>query len=414
MILTEGDRQFRMRRAALLPLLATLAAVVGPVAAAPAAAAPSDDASPAGELVVFAGTGERGDSGDGGPATAARLNRPRGVAVAPDGTVYISDQGNHKVRAVAPDGTIRTVVGTGKAPPTLAVRDGVPGTRFDLSGPDDLAVGPDGSVYLADFGRWRIFRLAPDGRVRTIAGTGERGYSGDGGAATDAQIGQTTGLAVGPDGTVYFGDQDSHRVRSVTPDGTISTVAGNGSLYFPAAGGPATGIAVPGPHSLSRDSAGDLWWVAGDSVLQRCHAGRVVTITRPGVPSRQRWDVTDVASWPPPEPPLRAELVAVDGATGYVLSGTEGLLRLGAGGRLELVAGYDDRQVFARMAAAGGVVYLVDAGDRVFFVRPAPPAAPPSASGSSTPWWPFAAVAAGVVLLTVTVLWVRRRRRPNV
>jgi NHL repeat len=395
-----------MRRLALLPLLAALAVATGPVAASPARAEPS-----AGELTVFAGTGEQGSSGDGGPATRAQLHSPSGIAVAADGTVYVGDLWNHTVRAVAPDGIIRTVAGTGNVPPTAAVQDGVPANRFDLASPADLAVGPDGSLYIADVGLFRVFRLAPDGRITLLAGNGVQGYDGDGGPATAAQIGRVLGLAVGGDGTVYLGAPDSHRVRAVRPDGTITTVAGNGGARLEAAGGPATGIPVPAAMSLSPDSAGNLW-VADGGCLHQLSSGRIVTVTEPGEPGGQRWGISSAASWPPPEGPLgNVAGVAAAGGTVYVLTTLGELRRLGAGQRLETVADVRGHG-FQPIAAAAGAVYLVDhSGNRVYVTHPAPPAPAPSGPRSSLPWWPFALAGAAILVLVAIVVGVRRGRR---
>jgi sugar lactone lactonase YvrE len=393
-----------MSRLALLPVFAVLAVATGAIAALPAHAESSNTVS------VFAGTGAAGSSGDGGPATGARLNAPNGIAAASDRTVYISDTGNHTVRAVAPGGTIHTVAGTGKVPPTSAVRDGLPGTQFNLASPADLAIGPDRSLYIADIGLFRVFRLTPDGHITVLAGTGVRGYTGDGGPATAAQIGQPVGLTVDDNGTVYFGDPDNQRVRAVGPDGTITTAAGNGRSRLDAAGGAATGLALPAASSLARDSAGDLW-VVDSGYLHQLRAGRVVTVTEPGTPAGQRWGTSSAASWPPPDAPLsNVQMVAADGGTIYVLT-AGGLLRLGAAQRLETVAGVSNH-TYRPMAAAGGAVYLVDGtGNQVYVVYPAALAAPPSGTSSSTPWWPFALVGAAALALITMVLGVRRGLR---
>ena len=192
--------------------------------------------APDGTITTIAGTGSDGFSGDGGPATNAQLRFPQGVAVAQDGTLYVADMWNHRVRKVAPDGTISTVAGTGS--------DGFSGegglaTDAQLNTPQAVAVAPDGALYIADSYNHRVRRVSPDGIITTVAGTGERGFSGDDGEAPSAKLNQPEGLAVGPSGTVYIADTWNHRVRKVTPDGTITTVAGKGSFGFSGDDGPA-------------------------------------------------------------------------------------------------------------------------------------------------------------------------------
>ncbi|MGI5145323.1 hypothetical protein ACQEVC_02805 [Plantactinospora sp. CA-294935] len=366
------------------------------------------------DLDVFAGTGTAGSTGDAGPASAASLDHPGGVAVAADGTVYISDGGNRRVRAVAPDGTISTVAGTGRAgTPGTAVPDGTSGTDVDLALPQSLAIGPDNALYVADPGLARVFRLTPDGRMSVLAGTGVPGPIGDGGPAPRASFGQLGGLAVAPDGTVYIGDVRNHRVRAVAPDGTIDTVAGNGNSQLTAAGGAATAIPVPSPGSLAVD-AGGVVWIADGLVVHRLHGGQLGTVTLPDQPDGARWELSEAASWPPPEAPLNniAAITAV-GDQVYVLDqSARTLLRLGTGAGLDTVAALDAAEgpVLGPVAvAASGVGYLVDnAGHRVYSFRPAPPGSESPEAGSSVPWWPFAAAAA---VLVVIAGWLIRRRR---
>jgi len=381
-----------------------------------AASAPAR-AESIGQLTVFAGTGARGSSGDGGPATQASFKYPDGIARTADGTVYISDMGNHTVRAVAPDGTVRTVAGTGEVPPTDAIQYGAPATRFPLASPGDLAAGPDGSLYIADIGMFRILQLTTDGHIRLVAGDGVRGYAGDGGPATTARIGWPLGMVVAGDGTLYFGDPDNQRVRRVAPDGTITTIAGNGAFRIDAAGGPATQIAVPAVWSLGLDHTGDLWMMDG-SYLQRLSGGRIVTVTvtitdtRSGRLDGQTWGTSDATSWPPPSSPLAGvAAVATDGANVYVLT-DDGLLRLGARQRLEQVADVGEHD-FPPITAAAGAVYVVDPyANQVYVTHPAPPSATLAAPDTrSTPRWPFAAAGIAVLLVGVIVLGARRRRR---
>ncbi|MFC6014656.1 hypothetical protein ACFP2T_00395 [Plantactinospora solaniradicis] len=372
-------------------------------------------------LDVFAGTGTAGATGDGGPASAALLNHPTGVAVAGDGTVYISDGGNRRVRRVAPDGTISTVAGTGRAGTAGdAVPDGTPGDQVDLLLPQSLAVGSDNTLYISDPGLYRIFRLSPDGRLSVFAGTGVPGLIGDGGPAIRASFGQLGGLAVAPDGTVYIGDLRTHRVRAVSPAGEISTVAGNGNGQITAAGGPATTVALPNPSSLSVDAGGAVWIGTGLTV-HRLSGGKLATVTLPDQPDGGRWGLSEAATWPLPESPLtNVAAVSAVGDQVYLLDQqSRTVLRLGTGDALETVAALDSAEgpVAGPVAvAAAGAAYLVDnASHRVYSFRPtAPRPDGPDGpdgpdDGSSVPWWPFA-VAGALVIAIGAWLFARRRR----
>ncbi len=186
-----------------------------------------------GETLV-AGNGTTTYSGDGGPATSAGLQLPAAIAVGPDDAVWIKDTGlanEARIRRVAPDGTIATAIGGGPAPPAgNPYGDGLAATDVHLGNGDvGLAVGPDGTVYVVDPSPVFFIRaVGTDGISHRFAGGGPVGPGvGDGGPAVDAKLGPTYSLAVGPDGSVYIGE--AARLRRVAPDGTISTVAGNGT-----------------------------------------------------------------------------------------------------------------------------------------------------------------------------------------
>jgi RHS repeat-associated protein len=197
-----------------------------------------------GIITTVAGTGVWGFSGDGGPATAAQLRSASGVAMGPDGSLYIADTGNHRIRRVGPDGLITTVVGN--TPEQLIDFDGV-------------TVGPDGSLYLADYIGTRIHRVGPDGTMTTVAGTGVSGFSGDGGPATAAQLAYPSGVAVGPDGSLYIADTNNSRIRRVGLDGIIATLAGTGLPGFSNDGGPATAAQLQNPYMVAMGPDGSLY-----------------------------------------------------------------------------------------------------------------------------------------------------------
>ena len=306
-----------------------------------------------GSGAMIAGTGVAGFSGDGGPATAAQLNGPSGVTLGPDGSLYIADTMNHRVRRIAPDGTISTFAGigvsgfSGDGGPAAAAQFSFPAqTLFDSAGnlyisdyantrvrvvspagiistvagnglPDpppsrytqvgdggpaldaifttatSAAFGPAGELYVADWGDSRIRKIAPDGTITTFAGTGEDGYSGDGGPAAQAAITQPITLAVDNSGTVYFETADS-RVRKVTPDGIIHLVAGTGTepIRSGGDGGPAVNATLSEPKGLAIDAQGNVY-IGDTSNARLCKVdtnGIITTIAGPGVLGTDYWN----------------------------------------------------------------------------------------------------------------------------
>ncbi|MBK9517940.1 MAG: hypothetical protein IPO09_11390 [Anaeromyxobacter sp.] len=208
-----------------------------------------------GSWSVFAGTpGTAGYAGDGGQATLARLSAPAALAVGPDGSVYVAERGNRVVRRVAPDGTITTVAGTGQAGDS---GDGGPATAAALTDPAALAASADGALYLADRGAHRVRRVAPGGTISTVAGTGQAGFSGDGGLAALAQLSQPTGLAVDRAGNLLVADLGNARVRRLDFAGRIETVAGTGQPGATGDGGPALAARLT-PYKLALEPQGAL------------------------------------------------------------------------------------------------------------------------------------------------------------
>ncbi|WP_295433562.1 PKD domain-containing protein [uncultured Thiodictyon sp.] len=208
---------------------------------------------PDGRITTVAGNGQAGFSGDGGPATAAALALPSGVAVGPDGSLFIAD--NNRIRRVGPDDRITTVAGNGQAGFS---GDGGPATAASLYGPQGVEIGPDGSLLIADTYNYRVRRVGPDGRITTVAGNGQKGFSGDGGPATAASLRYPIGVAVRPDGSLLIADAGNNRIRGVGPDGRITTVAGNGQAGFFGDGGPATGASLSQPGGMAVGPDGSL------------------------------------------------------------------------------------------------------------------------------------------------------------
>ncbi len=204
--------------------------------------------TPDGVMHAFAGTGTPGFSGDGGPATSAMLNHPYFLDLATDGSLWVADTDNHRVRRVSPEGVITTEIGTGDITDNGV---GQPGRQHNIHWSTGIAAGPDGSIY---FGDWscRIRKLGTDGIVRLVVGNGTCGVSGDGGPATAAGISAPMGFGVGRDGTVYFVEYlNDHVIRKVTPDGVVRTIAGTlGIGAFSGDGGPARRAQLYGPNSV--------------------------------------------------------------------------------------------------------------------------------------------------------------------
>ena len=289
-----------------------------------------------GSLTVVAGNGVSGFSGDGGPAVAAQLREPAGLAFDAEGNLLIADHHGNRIRMVDADGTITTVVGGGQAgdggPATEARLDGPIAVAFDVGGAlvvsdalehrlrridDDssiittiagngqatphgtgpsgdgeiatavpltfpwyLAVAPSGDIFVACSDRHRVYRIDPDGILHLVAGTGELGSAGDGGLAVEATLNWPNGLALGPDGSLFVSEGEGDRIRRIGPDGVISTYAGTGEGGFGGDGGPAVEAQLDGPFSLALDSAGNLFVADGNNgrVRRIDSAGAITTV----------------------------------------------------------------------------------------------------------------------------------------
>lgn len=197
---------------------------------------------------TFAGAGAAGFSGDGGPATSAALSGPGGLAFDKIGNLYVADTGNNRIRKIATDGVIATVAGTGSA--GFSGDDG-PAVEASLNTPRGLAFDKSGNLYIADTGNNRVRKVGADGKIATVAGNGSAGFSGDGGKATDASLNAPRAVAIATDSTVLVADTDNNRVRKINPFGTISTFAGNGEAGFSGDGGPAPSAKLNHPEGVA-------------------------------------------------------------------------------------------------------------------------------------------------------------------
>ncbi|MFI9240790.1 NHL repeat-containing protein [Streptomyces sp. NPDC053079] len=225
--------------------------------------------APDGTITTVAGTGKPGFGGDGGPAVEALVHEPGGLVVDDEGGLYLADYWNHRIRRISPDGVITTVAGTGFAGHG---GDGGPALLARFAEPRGLALDGAGNLYVAEWKGHRVRRIAPDGTITTVAGTGEPGFGGDGVEATASALRNPIDVAVGGDGVLYIADCWTHRVRAVSPDGVITTVAGTGLPGYDGDGGPAARTRLDQPRGVDLDAAGRLY--IADSLNQRV---RVVT-----------------------------------------------------------------------------------------------------------------------------------------
>ena len=250
--------------------------------------------NPGGSIQAVAGNGTAGFAGDGGPAGAALLSHPYGVAADAQGNVYVADLGNARVRKISPDGTIRTIAGGGSIAPG-GNGDGGPATNALLLEPRNIAVDPDGTLYVSDFGAHRVYRVSSAGILTTLAGTGSAGFSGDDGAGQLAQLNSPAGLASDSNGSLYIADSSNNRVRrlylgvittvdkvveptgvAIGPDGTLYIAAGYLGTPFKAIGG------IASAYDVAVDRLGTVYATSGQYVRKVTSDGTVTTIAGSG------------------------------------------------------------------------------------------------------------------------------------
>jgi trimeric autotransporter adhesin len=277
-------------------------------------------------ITAFAGTCVPGFDGDGKEAYKALLRNPTGVTVDSNGNVYIADFADARIRKVDSKGNISTLAGSGspgyaEGTGDKAVFAGPRGISIDSSGnllvtdpvnyrirqvssagavtsvsgngqpavgdlnaPAGVVADAAGNVYVAEFGGHRVRRISRTGAVATFAGNGTAGFGGDGGAAGSAQLSYPTGLAIDKAGNLYIADTGNNRVRRVTPEGVISTVAGSGAVGYDGDRGPATSAKINGPTGVAVDGAGNLYIAQfTDHVVRRVAAGTITTWAGTGV-----------------------------------------------------------------------------------------------------------------------------------
>jgi sugar lactone lactonase YvrE len=240
---------------------------------------------PAGAVTVFAGTGVSSPAGglspEGVPATQADLHCPMGLAFDPAGNLLVADHANNRIRAIGLDGLINTVVGGGPIGTSSddgdLTGDGGPALAAALQEPTAIAFDGAGNLYIADRDNHAIRRVDPSGIITTVAGSGERGLAGDDGPAINAELSRPQGVAVDGAGNIYISDSDNHRIRKVDPSGVITTIAGTGEPGYSGDGGPAIDAMIVDPYMLVVDGGGNLLFSSSGNVIRKIDAGGIIS-----------------------------------------------------------------------------------------------------------------------------------------
>lgn len=240
-----------------------------------------------GLVTNLAGTGARAFGGDGGPGNAAKLDLPSSVVVDSNGNIIISDQANYRLRILEPNGTINTFAGSGTPG---GAGDGGPASEAQLNGPKGqsaapasrIAIDSRNRVFIADTGNHKVRMIDEAGMISTIVGTGTRGYSGDGGPALAAQLDTPSDVAVAPNGTLYIADTGNNVVRIVRPSGVIDTYAGTGARGFAGDGGAARAAQLDRPYGVELAPNGTLY--IADTHNQRIREVSGVPLPPPPTP----------------------------------------------------------------------------------------------------------------------------------
>jgi uncharacterized protein (TIGR03437 family) len=235
-----------------------------------------------GSISTVAGSGVAGYSGDGGAAVTAMLSGPQAVALDASGNLVIADTQNRRIRSVnASTGIITTIAGTGVQGFS---GDGGLATAAMVWQPVDLAVDAAGNIYFADSSAQRVRKISTNGIITTVAGNGTAGYGGDNAAGPLAQLNFPVGVAVDTNNLVYIADANNFRVRVVNPAGTIVTIAGNGTEGFSGDGGAATSATLNYPEGVRVNAAGQIYIAdAENNRVRVVTSGNISTLTGDGV-----------------------------------------------------------------------------------------------------------------------------------
>lgn len=209
-----------------------------------------------GVLTRFAGTGESGFAGDGGPAQNALLQVPAGLTLDKEGNLYVADRENHRVRKIDSKGIITTIAGNGTAGFS---GDGGMATAASLNLPSDVVVDTENNIYISDRSNDRVRVINSKGIISTYAGNGTPDFRGDSGPAVSASLDKPFGLALDKNNNLYIADRNNNRIRKVTPKGIITTIAGDGGFFFMGDNGPGYRASIAGPTGLTVDDDGNLY-----------------------------------------------------------------------------------------------------------------------------------------------------------
>ncbi len=229
-----------------------------------------------GIITTVAGSDALGFSGDGGPATSASLSVPEGAAVDATGNLFIADTQNQRIRKVDTNGIITTVAGDGNA---AFSGDNGPATSASLNFPTEVVVDGAGNLFIADTSNNRVRKVDSGGTITTVAGNGTSGFSGDGGPATSASLAGPDSAALDGAGNLFIADTSNQRVRKVDhATQVISTVAGNGTAGFSGDGGPATSASLFNPFAVGMDATGNMWIADfGNNRVRKVTANGIIT-----------------------------------------------------------------------------------------------------------------------------------------
>ncbi|MGH2607634.1 MAG: hypothetical protein ACRDHF_00980 [Tepidiformaceae bacterium] len=304
-----------------------------------------------------------------GPAASARFDGPTGVAIGPDGTLYVADFENRKIRKISPTGTVTTLAGSGET----GLQDGV-GTSAQFAGPVGIAVDEQGVVYVTDSPSHRIRRITPEGTVVTVAGSGPAGIAEGGfkdGPALEAQFKQPAGLALQPDGSLVIADTANNRLRLLTLDGEVRTLAGDGTA-FASTDGPVDRAKLWFPVGVAIGQDGAVFFTEhGSNSVRKLAEGFVTTVVSSSGPFTYEGQPTGATLGFP------AGIVVLSDGT-VIVSNTQlheviaitpdgGITRLAGGAGAGAEDGSGDAARFRSptglTADAAGVIYVADNGN---------------------------------------------------
>ena len=208
-------------------------------------------------VTQIAGTGLPGNTGDGGPATAAKFGKPSGIAADNLGNIYVNDYEYNRVRIINAGGTINAYAGNGTSG---SVGDGGSATAAELASPSGIAIDKNGNLYIADYLNNRIRKVTPSGIISTFAGNGTGSFSGDGTAANTAELYMPNGVATDTFGNVFISDYGNIRIRKVNTATIISTICGNGMAGYSGDGGPSTAAKLSNPNGVYASVSGAVFF----------------------------------------------------------------------------------------------------------------------------------------------------------